>query len=293
MRALRNPRRAALAALLACAAASWAHAHDFWIELPARARAGELVPVQLLVGEHLVGERVPRRAGRIVRFLASGPAGASEIPGVDENVPAGLWRPAQAGQHLIAYESLPAHIELDAEKFEAYLAEEGLDAIRELRAKAGASGKPARERYTRCAKALIEVGPEEQRADFDCSRRVLGLPLELVCVSDPRVPAARLELLLVRSGQPLAGATVLALSSADPKAALRARTDERGQVAFELPRGGRWLLKSVHMEPHPEASAADWQSFWASLVLDLPERGAPAGAGAASQPAQERAARLR
>lgn len=286
MSSTRLGQRALLALALACAAAAFARAHDFWIELPAQARVGEVVPVQLLVGEQLVGERVPRRTGRIVRFVALGPAGTSEVPGVDEAVPAGLWRPAQAGQHLIAYESLPAHIELEAAKFEAYLAEEGLDAIRELRAQAGESGKPARERYARCAKALIEVGPREERADFECSQRALGLPLELVCVSDPRAPRGPLELRLLRDGQPLAGALVVALSSADPKAPLRARTDARGQVAFELPRGGRWLLKSVHMERHPEANVADWQSHWASLMLDLPERTAAVEAGATSQPAR-------
>jgi len=284
--ALRRPRRALLAGLLACLAAAWSSAHDFWIELPAQARVGEVVPVQLLVGEHLVGERVPRRTGRIARFVAVGPDGSSDIPGVDENVPAGLWRPKRAGQHLIAYESLPAHIELEADKFEAYLAEEGLESIRELRAQAGESGKAARERYARCAKALIEVGPSEQRADFDCSQRALGLPLELVCASDPRAPGARLELRLLHAGQPLAGALVVALSSADPKAPLRARTDERGQVAFELPPGGRWLFKSVHMERHPDSGVADWQSNWASLLLDLPQRAAPSPAPASSQPAR-------
>jgi hypothetical protein len=45
-----------------------------------------------------------------------------------------------------------------------------------------------------------------------------------------------------------------------------------GRAAFRLPQAGVWLVKAVQMIPF-DGGKADWQSFWASLTFEIPERG--------------------
>lgn len=98
--------------------------------------------------------------------------------GVD---PAGFLRVARPGLQVVGYYSKPSRLELPAEKCNAYLIEEGLDAVVALRAAHNESGAVARELYSRCAKSLLLSGPESE-AQGD---RRLGFPLELVAERNP------------------------------------------------------------------------------------------------------------
>jgi hypothetical protein len=280
----RPDRRAPGAALVLAilAPATPALAHDFWIA-PAsfRPAPGATVPLELRVGEGFSGDPVPRDPRRIVVFDAVGPRGVeTAVAGVAGAHPAGILPVPETGLYLIAYESNAAAIELAAEKFEAYLGEEGLQRIVELRRARGESAAPGRERYARCAKALVRTVrtvrtglPEaSQEGGDDHFGHRFGMPLELVPEADPyRLQAgADFPVRLLFRGEPLAGALVVALPAADPGAALRARSDAEGRVRFPLDRKGAWLIKAVHMEAASAGTDADWESWWASLTFERP-----------------------
>jgi uncharacterized GH25 family protein len=72
-------------------------------------------------------------------------------------------------------------------------------------------------------------------------------------------------------GKPLAGALVVALLRSDPSVKLTVRTGAQGAFSLALPRGGVWLVKSVHMVRASFFSDADWYSLWASLTFEMPE----------------------
>lgn len=255
-----------IAATLGVSSYGGVGAHDFWIEPGHWApRVGEALSLRLRVGEDFQGEAVLRRTPRIERFVVFGPDGEHAVSGVEGGDPAGLIRPAVAGLHVVGYQSRPTPIALAADKFEAYLVEEGLEHVRELRAASGESLKPGREIYSRCAKSLIVVG-EQHGTAFD---RVLGLPLELITEGDTGSPAsgAQLPVRLLYGGVPLPGALVVALHRETATLRQARRTDAQGRVAIDLPHSGAWLIKAVHMVRATPGSGADWESLWASLTF--------------------------
>jgi len=261
----RNADRLAL--IVGLLGAATAAAHDFWIEPDAfRPKVGSTVRLGLRVGENFEGEPVKRDAGKIERFVVRTAAGEAPIPGMDGSTTAGLLKVGQPGLLVVGYRSKHSRIELQPEQFEAYLKEEGLERIIELRKQRGDSGKPAREVYSRCAKALLAAGETAEGHD-----RALGFPLELVPQANPYAlkPGEELAVRLVLKGQPLEGALVVAINRDAPKEPVAARTARDGQVKLRLPRPGVWLIKCVHMLPASADADADWESLWASLTFEL------------------------
>jgi uncharacterized GH25 family protein len=262
--------RQVFAAACVALAATPLLAHDFWIE-PTRLEpeVGQSVGLRLRVGERLAGDAVPRLATHVKRFVvAAGDAAEPQpVAGRRGDDPAGSVRATAPGLHVVGYWSHPSSVELPPEKFDAYLRDEGLDAIAAQRAARASSAAPVREHYVRCAKSLLQVGP----ASAAQADRRLGLPLELIAERNPYALGANepLPLRLTYQDRPLAGALVVAINSLDPAARQSARSDAQGRVSFALRPGGLWLVKTVHMIEADADSGADWSSLWASLTFEV------------------------
>jgi len=261
-------RRALLLAVAMSAPAAASRAHDFWIEPSSfHPDPGSEIAVSLRVGQDFRGEPVPRNPSLIQRFALISGRTETPIDGLPGADPAGQVRIPQPGLYWIAFRGGRSPIVLDAEKFEKYLAEEGLDAVSRMRRERGESGKPAREVYSRSVKSLIVSGdPGDSAADFG---RPLGLTLELVLRKDPRkVVPGPVPLTLSYEGKPLSGALVVAMEQGSSADRVSARTDARGEVTLALPRKGVWLVKAVHMTPAPAGLDAEWESVWTSLTFE-------------------------
>jgi len=241
-------------------------AHDHWIE-PRPVRGGVAVHVQL--GEHLTGAE-PHRAkgpGGTARFGIYSQVGFRDLLPwllVDAVPFASIrWAPGERGTLMLVMDSAPREITLEADAFDAYLAEEGLRAV--LAARAG-SGGPGRERYSRCLKSVLARG----RAGGPVATRVIGQALEIVPEQDPLTLAegATLPVRVLFQGEPLPGAVVLAARRDDDGevSTLTGSTDAQGRVAFDLRGRGLWMVRLVHMTGSDEV-AADWRSWWASLTF--------------------------
>ena len=277
-------RIARLVAVLALLGAGVSWAHDMWIE-PSGFEPGQgtRLAVRLRIGQQFQGDPFPRDPALLLRFAVIGPGGganAAEAPiqGVPGTDPAGYLVTGGPGLYELVYASRHAAVELDAARFEKYLADEGLEAISAQRARRGQGAAAVKEIYSRCAKSLIAVGgaaaaDPRVAAGHD---RVLGLTLELIPEKNPYslVPGQELPLRLLYRGAPLAGAKVAALPKQQPARQVAARTDAQGRVRLPLGGGGVWLVKAVHMIAAPAGSGADWESFWASLTFALPARAA-------------------
>jgi uncharacterized GH25 family protein len=261
-------RRRAIAVALASLLAATASAHDFWIQPPKfRVAKDEVVEVPLRVGEEYVGEVVPRDDLRIEKFVVHGPDGVEPVPGADGKDPAGRFTPKKDGIYVVGFRSKRRSIELEASKFEAYLKEEGLQRVVELRAERKETQKPGREVYSRCAKALIRAGDGAK----DGHDRVLGMRLEIVPETNPYAveAGAALAFRVVYDEKPLAEALVVARSRAEPKHVVSARTDAEGRVKLTLAKAGEWTAKCVHMVEAPKETGMDWESLWASATFEL------------------------
>jgi hypothetical protein len=183
-------------------------AHDFWIE-PGSA--------SLRVGEDFEGEPV---------------RGSAPVLIVRRN-----------GSAMLTYQSGTfAKHEMPREKFERYLAEEGLTYVHP-------SGELQRERFARFAKSAVRGAPEAIGA--------LGWRFEIVAL-----PANRFR--VDYEGKPLRDVQVVAINRA--KEHVIARTDADGVVSLDLAPGA-WMIKSVHMVEAPKESGVTWESLWASLTL--------------------------
>ncbi len=272
-------RVALLATLGIISLALVGQAHEFWLTVRwVEAQA----LVEAWVGEGYRGEARHFHRARTRTLEARPPQGeaytivqATFGPGVDSvaavRVP--LW---QAGAHLVAYESEPSFIELDTARFHAYLREDGLERIITERARRGELAKPGRERYSRCAVAVV-VPPGTPPSARQLHQHWRGLSLELRLDSLPAGPgpvSIRLNYLAKPKGQ----VKVVAWHrDGDQLTRHEGRTDGRGRVLLPLDRPGRWLISAVHMVRldayHPErGDGADWRSYWASLTFDVPAK---------------------
>jgi hypothetical protein len=265
-----------LAASLSLALSASAFAHDFWIE-PAshRPAVGSILPVHLFVGHAFEKEPYARNPAHAAEFVLADGEGRREVAGRAGEDPAGLVRIEREGTFVLGYRSSPSTVELDPQKFEAYLREKGLEHALHERHARGEDGKPGRESYSRCAKALLRTpGAEAGAPDL-----ALGFPLELLLVDDPyerpldaEGRAAPLTVRLLSEGRPLAGA-LLSFERLDfpegtaPAAPTPAFTDERGQAALPIPPQGRWLVSAVEMRRLEPGGEQDWRSYWASLAF--------------------------
>ncbi len=191
-------------------------------------------------------------------------------PALDRTLITALQRHAVDGRHdELALDTRAKSITLPADQFTSYLREEGLESVIATRERTGQSTAPGRERYARCVKTLVRVGPRSD-GTFAVST---GQHLELTPLADPFAvrPGGRLSLRVTFAGQPLAQALVQAWHrKGDQLLRTAARTAADGTVAFDLPQAGEWMFSLVHMVPVTDEPAHDWQSFWGNLTFTLP-----------------------
>lgn len=276
------PQRRVLAFVTSILLVSAVVAHEFWLQPDSyRPAVGQATPIRLLVGDGFPGERRVRDPKKLERLDLIGPAKDDKsraITGKDGEDPVGSITPEKAGVHAIVYRGKEALITLEAEKFEAYLKEEGLDDIIQRRKDLNESAKEGREAYSRCAKALLCAGSDTAGA----WNTNAGLTLEIVPATNPYAAHAgdTLTFTLFEEGKPVKDAMLAALTFAEGKTErLTARTGSDGKASFILNRPGLWLVNAVRMDRAKNRTDVDWVSVWSSLTFDLaaaPEPKAPA-----------------
>lgn len=255
-----------------------AQAHEFWFApVPNPVPTNSSAKLVLEVGEYFEGDLVGFSATGASSFARHTKMGREDLmPLLPKVQPVGeLKLPlATRGTHLLALDSQPINLELSAEKFHAYLHDEGLDFIKLLREDAGAADKPGRERYRRHIKTLIQAGPAARpntASDNTYSIRT-GQRLELVPLNNPLTMkvGSRLGVLVLFDGQPLEGALVKAWhKQSDQTLLIRSTSSSAGKVSFNLPHRGGWMLSVVHMLPTRDTPEIDWDSFWGNLSFSL------------------------
>ena len=269
-RPLPGPSRLLALALLLPAAAT---AHEYWL-LPDRfaAPAREPLAIAHRVGTGWPGETLARDPARIVRFALVDAAGERPIEGEPGADPAGEIALRRPGVAFALYRSRPSPVRLDAEPFESYLRDEGLDRVIAWRAAHGESGQPGVEIFSRNAKALLAAPGGDAARDLRVLRRPVGLDLELVPETDPRRAStdAPLVVRVLFHGRPLANALVKAFPKDGNDRRVAARTGADGRARLALAEPGVWLVSTVHMVDAPAASGARWESLWSSLTFEKP-----------------------
>ena len=263
-----------VAVILGCMQLS-ASAHEFWLMAqPVAPAVKGSTTVTLHIGEYFEGGQIGLAASHAAAVRLHSRMGVEDL---GKQVPATGMQPGiklsfeRPGTHLLTYESHPSQIVLSADKFHAYLHDEGLDAIIARREADGTATKPGRERFRRSAKLLLRVG---DKSDDTYAVRTQQR-IEITPTTDPlsAVPGDPLRFKIRFDGKPLVGVLLKAWHRRGAQTlVIRSVTDADGQGMLELPFSGRWLLNVVHMEPVTDSPELDWDSFWGSLVFDLRSR---------------------
>lgn len=286
---VRRPRRSSaawqvvictLAAVLSLAAG--AMAYDFWLEPDsAFASKGDEFVLHLRMGDRFqTEEEQPLQKDRVARFDLFGNEAVRRdllALGSEGQTPVARTR-LESGAALVVMDRKPHTVTMDADTFNDYLEEEGLDAIAAQRTRLGQADAPAREVYTRFLKVLVqERDPTADTANTLYKRRV-GKRLEILLENDPGQLRSdgRLAVKVLFEDKPLAGAKIFAYRRAkadgQKPVALTATTSAKGLAEFSLDQSGLWLVRLVHMRAAGPGAKSDlsppqWESFWAAYTF--------------------------
>lgn len=265
-------RAGGLAVALLAGGAAVLQAHDFWV-VPQLFQVPEGWAVQV-AGQ--TGMDFPQSLSAIER----GRVAEAELVSADDRMPversfrsgSSLMmesRPDAAGQWWVAVALETRPIRMSASQFDAYLEHDGVWDVLEERRSSGTSTDSVDERYTKYAKALVQVGEGGPEA---YGRRV-GHPIELVPLEDPFSlhPGDRFRVRLLWKGEPLADQVVFAgRAGAGEGPTSHARTDSEGVVEFPVFVPGPWYLKAIHMAEDGDDPEVEYRSHWATLTFRVP-----------------------
>lgn len=259
--------------VLVLVAAGVAAAHDMFVR-PARFFVAENaeVLVRVLNGTFSKSENSIARP-RVRDISVVGPPGRRQVDTADWSATGdtSTFRvtPGAAGTYVIGASTRPSVIPLEAKDFNLYLKEDGIPDVLEARRQAGELDRPARERYSKHVKALIQVG--QQRSDHFATE--LGYPAELVPVENPyALPRGRaLRVRTVVDGAPAPNQYVL-YGGRTPNggriAQRSVRSDSSGVASIPLRTRGIWYIKFINMA-RIQGDTVDYESKWATLTFQV------------------------
>ncbi len=265
-------RIAAGAALVALAlAGAPAAAHEFWIAPQDGSIApGAEIVADLKVGQKLRGEPYPYLSNRFQSFTVTVGGATTEVAGNEGDIPALSHVAGRSGLHVIAQHTIAFRVTYDDwAVFRRYLADEGLDSFADLHRARGLPETGFAERYTRCAKALVQVGPVDP-ADGDVRT---GMPLELVAEANPHAPGVdMLPVTLIWRGAPVANRRINIFRDDGVVTRTTATTDATGRALIPLSGDGEYLLNAVVLRAVDDTPVV-WDSHWATLSFRLQRGG--------------------
>lgn len=258
--------RAALAIATLCMMSALL-AHEFWLQ-PDRFRyqKNQHVNIKFLVGENFTGENWGGNNKRIKTLQLFAGGKTTDLspligPATGDSLRLQL---TEEGTSVIAFNSNNSFIRLDPEKFNAYLAEDGLTDILEYREKHRETDSTGQEFYQRSVKTILQTGSlltEEYR-------QPTGLPLDIIPQANPYsyTDTGMLVFRILFKGNPLPHQLCKIWMYREGKTRmLEQTTDSEGVISISIKPEGRWMVSTVKMIPADEPGA-QWQSYWGSVT---------------------------
>jgi hypothetical protein len=170
----------------------------------------------------------------------------------------------ESGTYLIGASLRPRELKLEAKDFNDYLMHDGVPDVLAARRKSQELDRPARERYSKHVKALVQVGNQRTEA----YQTALGYPAELIPLDNPYSLRAGgiLRVRAVVDGEPVANQLVIV---GGRSAKIPIRTDSMGVARVRIRARGAWYVKFIHMRPAVGDSTIDYESKWATLTFGV------------------------
>jgi uncharacterized protein DUF4198 len=249
-------------------------AHDLFLKLADFVvRPETTVRITALNGTFTTSENSIARA-RIADLSVAGPGGRKHLDttavAADGPRTAIEVQVGPPGTYVAGLSLLPSSIAEKGPQFNAYLKEEGLNAVLEDRRAKGELGKAVTERYAKHVKVAFQAGA----ALGDAWNVALGYPVEIVPLANPYALRAgdTLRVKLLVNGAAAAGRSAIAAGRSRTGARLpeqRVRADGLGVVPVVLGSTGTWYVKFIEMTRSSERGV-DYVSQWATLTFAVP-----------------------
>jgi len=173
------------------------------------------------------------------------------------------------GTYAVGVSTTASTIALPADTFNMYLRDDGIPDILAQRRTRNELGKPARERYHKHVKALLQVG-DSSGPSFDA---VFGYPAEIIPLANPyglrRGGTLRIRVLV--DGKPVPNQYIL-FGGRDANGARieqrNTRSTADGTARIPLTSAGDWYVKFIHMT-RVAGDTVDYESKWATLTFSV------------------------
>jgi uncharacterized GH25 family protein len=260
--------RVFLSALLLLATAGTLGAHDLFLKLNNYfVSPGATLVVQVLNGTFSKSEGAVAK-DRVRDIAVVTPAGITRLD-------TAVWAArgdtsiltvstGESGTYVIGASLYPRELRLEAKEFNDYLAHDGVPDVLAARRSAKELDRPARERYSKHVKTLVQVG--QQRTDG--YQTALGYPAELIPLDNPYAlrPGSMLRVRAVVEGESVANQLVI-VGGRGPKTSTR--TDAAGVARVRIGTRGAWYVKFIHMRPAAGDTTIDYESKWATLTFGV------------------------
>lgn len=265
-----------LLSIALCAVAAPLRAHDLFLTLQSFfVSANAHVEVRALNGTFTTSESVVAR-DRMRDVTVRSPAGTVHPDSThwrdDKKTSVLSLRTGDAGTYSVGMSTHPKILRLEGKAFNTYLASEGVPAVLAARRRSGELALPARERYSKHVKLLLQVGDRHT----DEATAALGYPAELIPRSNPyalRAGAATTLVVRAMLGGAPAPDLVLqfgGLTRSGTRIPMReVRTNANGDADLVLRQPGRWYVKFIHMTKLTGDPDADYESRWATLTFEI------------------------
>lgn len=251
---------------------SSAFAHDLWLVPPAKAKPKEKATITAISGTKFpLGDPAPDPAKFAKRWVVAPDGTKIDVDADGTKDRAGLmsFTPEKAGVYLLAVQTNPKVLKLEAQAFNDYLVTDGLPHIYHLRHKEKTLDQPGVERYSKSPKVLLNVGD----AGATEVSKPMGLPLEIVPLSNPNKlnVGDTWKVKVLFQEKPLAGVFLgwdHPGEGDDVQGTVR--TNAKGEVLIPIAQKGLMTIRLTHMT-RPKAADYEWESFWTTLTVHLPE----------------------
>jgi hypothetical protein len=180
--------------------------------------------------------------------------------------------PGDQGSYVIGMTLKAYRIALNQEPFIEYLKTDAYSDIELADYGFDSPSDLVRERYTKLAKTIIQVGDKIS----DEVTEPLGLLVEIVPMTNPASvhKGEVLQFRLLKGGEPLINQAVVvgrktgAFADSE-ESKLIIHSDDKGVLSLPITHRGNWWLKFIHLEAAPEEDTMDFNSLWASLTFEI------------------------
>ncbi len=247
-------------------------AHEFWL-MPNKfkVKIKEQIALTFYVGEDFMGELWKRKKDKTLKLTHF--TGQKQIDLTELSIKSDTndipLKFDNEGTHVLALETKNSFIALEANKFNDYLKDDGIDNIYALREKKGELNKPSKEFYRRCAKTLIQVGAKSGNT----FKKNTGMPLEIIPMQNPYFSKIgdKMTVKVLFEGKPLSDKMIVTWNkTATTKTRQqKLRTNSNGLMTFSLDQKGQWMVSTVHMIPVENNPEGDYQSYWGNLTFEF------------------------